>query len=122
MTTTCKQEAMRWVHRCAIGGAAFAALPLPTSAGLAALQTHMFGMIGEIYGENVGSMASAAAGGSFTVMGQGLRFLAQRAVGFVPVIGPVIKAGIAAAAIESIGHGIVAHFERKYPGKLFTRG
>jgi len=110
------------VHRYAIGGAAFAALPLPTSAGLAALQTHMFSMIGDIYGESVGSLTSAAAGGSFTVMGQGLRFVAQRAVGFVPVIGPVIKAGIAAAAIESIGHGIITHFERKYPGKVFTRG
>jgi uncharacterized protein (DUF697 family) len=81
----------------------------------------MFGMIGEIYGENVGSMASAAAGGSFTVMGHGLRFVAHQAVGFVPVLGPVIKAGIAAAVIEAIGRGVVAHFERKYPGKVFTR-
>jgi uncharacterized protein (DUF697 family) len=121
MTTTCKEEAMRWVHRYAIGGAAFAALPLPTSAGLAALQTHMFSMIGEIYGDGVGSMASAAAGGSFTVMGHGLRFVAHQAVGFVPVVGPLIKAGIAAAVIESIGFGVVAHFERKHPGKLFTR-
>ncbi len=112
---------MRWVHRYAIGGAAFAALPLPTSAGLAALQTHMFGMIGNIYGDDVSSMASAAAGGSFSVMGQGLRLLANKAVGFVPVVGPAIKAGIAAAAIEGIGRGVVEHFERKHPGKKFTR-
>ena len=41
---------MRWVHRYAIGGAAFAALPLPisTTAGLAALEVHMFNFIGNV--------------------------------------------------------------------------
>jgi uncharacterized protein (DUF697 family) len=123
MMTTCKEEARRWVHLYAIGGAAFAALPVPisTTAALAALEAHMFSYIGSIYGEQVGSAATAAADVTFTVMGQGLRFLVHRAVGFIPVLGPLIRAGIAAATIESIGHGIVGHFERKNPGKLFTR-
>jgi uncharacterized protein (DUF697 family) len=121
--TTCKEEATRWVHRYAIGGAAFAALPLPfsTSAALATLETHMFGMISEIYGDSVGGVASTAAGGTFAVMGQGLSFLAHRAIGFIPVLGPLIRAGIAGAVIESIGHGIIGHFERKHPGRLFTK-
>lgn len=122
--TTCREEALRWVHRYAIGGAAFAALPLPvsTSAGLVAIETHMMTMIGEIYGESVGSVATTAAGGSFAILGQGLKFLAARAIGFVPVIGPAIKMTIAGLTIEAIGRGIVGHFERKYPGKTFERG
>jgi uncharacterized protein (DUF697 family) len=124
MSITCKEESMRWVHRYAIGGAAFAMLPLPlsTTAGLAALEAHMFRVVGEVYGETVSGVASLAAGGSFEVMGQGLKFLAARAVAFVPPpFGPAIRAGIAAIVIESIGFGIVGHFERKYPGKLFSR-
>ncbi|WP_437290433.1 hypothetical protein [Sorangium sp. So ce406] len=119
--TTCRDEALRWVHRYAIGGAAFAALPLPisTSAGLVAIETHMMSMVGQIYGETVGSVATTAAGGSFAILGQGLKFLATRAVGFVPVIGPAIKMTIAGLTIEAIGHGVVGHFERKYPGKTF---
>lgn len=121
--TTCREEALRWVHRYAIGGAAFAALPLPvsTSAGLVAIETHMMTMIGEIYGESVGSVATTAAGGSFAILGQGLKFLASRAVGFVPVIGPAIRMAIAGLTIEALGRGIVGHFERKYPGKVFAR-
>src|SRR4051812_30605282 len=95
--TTCKEEAFRWVHRYALAGAAFAALPLPisTSAGLATMETHMAAMIGQIYGESLGAVTTTAAGGSFSIMGQGLKFLATRAVGFIPLIGPAIKMTIA---------------------------
>ncbi|WP_437758848.1 hypothetical protein [Sorangium sp. So ce1389] len=81
----------------------------------------MMSMVGEIYGESVGSVVTTAAGGSFAILGQGLKFLATRAVGFVPVIGPAIKMTIAGLTIEAIGHGIVGHFERKYPGKTFQK-
>lgn len=121
--TTCKEEALRWVHRYAIGGAAFAALPLPvsTSTGLAAMETHMMALIGEIYGDSVGAVATTAAGGSFAIMGQGLKYLACQAVGLVPVVGPAIRMGIAGATIEALGHSMVGHFERKYPGKVFQK-
>jgi uncharacterized protein (DUF697 family) len=121
--TTCKEEALRWVHRYAIGGAAFAVLPLPvsTSAGLVAIETHMMAMIGDIYGENVGSVTTTAAGGSFAVLGQGLKFVATQAVGLIPVIGPAIKMTIAGLTIEALGRSIVGHFERKYPGRPFQR-
>jgi uncharacterized protein (DUF697 family) len=120
--TTCREEAMRWVHRYAVGGGAFALLPLPvsTSAGLAALETHMLAFVAEIYADPAGGAAVAAAGGGFAAMGQGLKFFAVQACGFVPVLGPVVRAGIAAATIESLGRAIVGHFERKHPGKTFS--
>lgn len=121
--TTCKEEALRWVHRYAIGGAAFAALPLPvsTSAGLATMETHMMAVIGEIYGESVGAIAVTAAGGSFAIMGQGLKYLACEAVRFIPVVGTPIRMAIAGATIEGLGHSIIGHFERKHPNKVFQR-
>jgi uncharacterized protein (DUF697 family) len=111
------------VHRYAVGGAALALLPLPlsTTVALAALEAHMFRFIGEVYGDSVGGMASLAAGGSFEVMGKGLKFFATRAVAFVPgPIGPVIRDAIAGVVIESIGRGIVGHFERKHPNRPFS--
>jgi len=119
---TCKSEAKRWVHRYAAAGAAFSAIPLPiTSAGLATIETHMFAFIGEIYGDAPGAVVTAAAGGSFAIVGHGLKWLALRGSQLLPVVGPAIKMGIAAVVIESIGHGMVQHYERKYPGKMFTR-
>lgn len=121
--TTCKEEAVRWVHRYAVGGAAFAALPIPfsTSAGLAALETHLLGVIGEIYGEGVNAFASATAGGTFTAAGQGLKYLACQAVLLIPGAGIPIRMAIAGATIEAFGRAIVAHFERKHPGKEFVK-
>lgn len=120
---TCREEALRWVHRYAAGGAIFAAAPIPvaTSPILAALETHMLGVIGEIYGESVSFPVTTAAGGTFAAMGAGLKAAAGAATAFIPVVGPVIRATIAAVTIESIGQSIVAYYERKHPGKSFTK-
>lgn len=120
---TCKEEATRWVHRYAAGGALFSAVPLPvaTSPVLAALETHMLGVISNIYGTHLDMPTTAAAGGTLTAMGTGLKIFASRAVSFVPVVGPVIRSAIAAVTIEGIGHALIAHYERKYPGKVFTQ-
>lgn len=119
---TCREEAERWVHRYAAGGAVFAAAPIPGTAPiLAALETHLVSMIGNIYGESLNAPVTAAAGGTFAAMGTGLKAAAGWAVGLVPVVGPVIRASIAAAAIEAIGQAAIAYFERKYPGKVFTQ-
>lgn len=101
----------------------FAAVPLPvaTSPILAALETHMLGVIANIYGASVDPPTTAAAGGTFTAMGTGLKYVAAQAVSFVPVVGSVIRSAIAAGTIEAIGHALVAHYERKYPGKIFTQ-
>lgn len=119
---TCKEEALGWVHRYAAAGAALALLPLPisTSNGLATMETHMMSVIGDVYGDPASGVATAAAGGTFALFGQGLKVLAARAAGLVPVLGPVVRAAIAAATIESLGHAIVAHYERKHPGKLLA--
>ena len=120
--TTSKEEARRWVHRYAAGGAAFAALPIAgTSAALATMEMHMVGVIGDIYGESVTGVTTAAAGGTFGVMGQALKWIAFRGAKLVPGWGIVVRTVVAAMAIEAIGFAIVAHFERKYPNKEFTK-
>ena len=120
--TTCKEEALRWVHRYAIGGGAFAAIPLPvTSTGLATIEMHLWGFIGSLYGDPMGAVATAAAGGSFAVMGHGLKWLAMQGALVVPVLGPFIRVGIAAGSIEVLGHAIIEHYERKHPGKMFSQ-
>ncbi len=120
---TCKEEALRWIHRYAAGGAALAALPIPgsTSAGLVTLETHMASVIAEIYGESAGAFATLAAGGALTVAGQGLKLIACEAACFIPMLGVPIRMAIAGSTIEALGHVLVAHFERKYPGKPFTK-
>jgi uncharacterized protein (DUF697 family) len=122
MTTTCKEEAFRWVHRYAAAGAVFAAVPLPvTTTGLATIETHMIGFIGSIYGDPMSGPASVATGGSLAIAGQGLKWAALQLCGLVPVAGIPIKMGIAAGVIEGIGYGMIQHYERKYPNKLFTQ-
>lgn len=120
---TCREEAQRWVHRYAAGGALFAAFPIPVSTAplLAALETHMVGVIGGIYGDSPSAPATAAAGGTFAAMGTGLKYIAAEAIKLVPVVGPAIRGVIAAGTIETIGHALIAHYERKYPGKVFTK-
>lgn len=119
---TCKDEALRWVHLYAVGGAIFAAVPIPLSTAplLATLETHMIGVISDIYGAPFSGATTAAAGGTFTVMGTGIKFAVNRAVRALPVVGPVIRATTAAATIEAIGFAIIEHFERKFPKKPFT--
>ncbi len=121
---TCREEAQRWVHRYAAGGAIFAAAPIPVASApiLAALETHMVSMIAAIYGDDLGAPVTAATGGTFAAMGTGLKAAANWGVSFVPVVGPVIRAGIAALTVETIGQSAIAYFERKYPGKIFTKG
>jgi len=121
--TTCKEEALRWVHRYAVGGAAFAAIPLPipTTAGLATMEMHLATLIADVYGEPSTGFGTAAAGGAFAIFGQGLKFVACQAACFIPVLGVPIRMGIAGGIIESLGRALIAHFERKHPGKEFTR-
>lgn len=120
--TTCKEEAIRWVHRYAAGGAAFAALPIPfsTSAGLVALETHLVSVISEIYGDGVTTFGAATAGGAFSAVGQGLKYAACQAACFIPGFGIPIRMTIAGASIEALGQAVVAHYERKHPGKAFV--
>ena len=121
--TTCRKEALKWVHRYAAGGAAVAALPLPVAhtTTLAALETYMLNVIGDVYDDGPSGVAAAAAGGTFAIGGQALRLAAIRAACFVPVLGIPIRMGIAWVTIEGLGRAIVAHYERKHPGKIWAK-
>jgi uncharacterized protein (DUF697 family) len=119
--TTCKQEAMRSVHRYAIGGAALAALPLPfTSAGLLAIESRLIGAVGEVYGERQGGIPNAVARGAAAFVGRAAKRVSKRAMESAPgVLRPVIRMAIAGATIEAIGLGLVFYYERKSPGRAF---
>src|SRR5947208_2334374 len=96
--TSCKEEARRWVHRYAVGGAAFAALPIiGTSALLTTLELHMFGFIADIYGEAPTGIVTAAAGGTFSVAAQGLKWLAFQGSLLIPGWGTLVRVSIAAS-------------------------
>ncbi len=116
---SCKDEALRWVHRYAVGGAALAAIPIPLShtASLATLETFMMRVIGDVYDDPPNGTATAAAGGTFAIAGQALKVAAMRAACFVPLWGIPIRMGIAGVTIEGLGRAIVAHYEGKYPNK-----
>jgi len=122
--TTCRREAIRWVHRYAAGGAALAALPLPVSTtnALAALETYLMKVVGDVYDDPPTGVAAAAAGGSFAVGGQALKLMAMRASCLVPVLGIPIRMAIAGGTIEALGRAIVEHYERKHPGKAWAAG
>jgi len=119
---TCKEESLRWVHRYALGGVALAAVPIPvsTSNSLAALETYMMKVIGDIYGDTPSGTAVAAAGGSFALGGMALKQLALQATYAVPLLGIPIRMAIAGGTIEALGHAIIGHYERKFPRKVWS--
>ena len=121
--TTCREEATRWVHRYALGGAALAAIPIPvsTSMGLAALETHMYTLIGGIYGDPPSGSATIATSGVIGAGGQVLKFAVMQASLFVPLLGIPIRVGVAGGTIEAMGHTIISRYERKYPNKVFVQ-
>jgi uncharacterized protein (DUF697 family) len=118
---TCKEEALRWVHLYAVGGAVFAALPLPvsTTAGLATLEAHLIKMIGDIYGSPPSPRAITSAAAGLALAGRGLRRISRGADGKRGILRLAIRMGIAAAAIEIVGRVAVNHYERKSPHRTF---
>lgn len=119
-TDPCRVRARKLVHKYAAFGTAWAVLPIPvaTSPGLTALETHMIYWIGRIYGEELARGDIFMAGAGLELASVGLKTLAINAANFVPVIGWGIKAVIAASTIEGIGEATIRHFEAKYPDKV----
>jgi uncharacterized protein (DUF697 family) len=113
---TSKEEALRWIHLYALGGAAFAALPLPlsTTVGLSTLEAHLVKRIGNLYGSPLSAKAITGAGGMFAIMGRGLRRIARGAGTRIPLLRIPIRMAIAAGTIESIGRGAVRYFEHDH--------
>jgi uncharacterized protein (DUF697 family) len=115
----CRKKARKIIHRFAIAGTVFAALPIPagTSAGLAALETYLVYFVGKVYGEELSYAETLMVASGLNVAGVALKTLAREGLGLIPVLGSGIRAGIAAGAIEAIGEGAIRHFEKKHPGK-----
>lgn len=118
----CRTRARSLIHKYALAGTGWAALPLPvaTSIGLTALETHLIWSIAKVYGESLSHpdavvVAAGLEGASF-----GLKRVAHEAAGLVPVVGWGIKAAIAGSAIEALGALAIHHFESKYPNRVFA--
>lgn len=115
----CRDKARALVHKYAAFGTTWAILPIPvaTSAGLTALETHMIYWIARIYGEEPTHSDVLTAAGGLELCSIALKTVAVEGANLVPVVGWGVKAAIAGSAIEAIGHAVVHHFESKYPDK-----
>jgi uncharacterized protein (DUF697 family) len=120
MPKLCRDKARALVHKYAAFGTTWAILPIPvaTSAGLTALETHMIYWIARIYGEEPRSGDVLMAAGGLELCSVALKTVAVEGAAFVPVVGWGVKAAIACSAIEAIGQAAIRHFEGKYPGKF----
>ena len=115
--TTPRERARALVHKYALAGTAWAVLPIPvaTSVGLTAMETHLIYWIGRIYGEHPSSMDVAMTAGGLELASVALKTAAIEAANFVPVIGWGVKGVIAGSAIEAIGELVIRHYEAKVP-------
>lgn len=117
----CRERARTWVHAYAVGGAAFALVPIPvpgsTTAGLVALETTMVHAIGRIYGTSIDVKDAAAIVTGLEVGGSALKTVTRELVRFVPGVGWVIRSAIAASTIEAIGNAVIAMYERRFPNR-----
>ena len=115
----CRDKARALVHKYAVFGTAWAVLPIPvaTSAGLTALETHMIYWIGRVYGEDPSKTDVMMIAGGLELASIALKTVAVEGANFVPVVGWGIKGVIAGSAIEGIGALIIQHYEEKYPSR-----
>lgn len=115
----CRDKAQSLVHKYAAFGTAWAILPIPmaTSAGLTALETHMLYWIARSYGEEPNKSDLLMAAGGLELCSVALKTMAIEGAAFVPAVGWGVKAAIAGSAIEAIGQAAIRHYEGKYPGK-----
>jgi uncharacterized protein (DUF697 family) len=115
----CRQKARAMVHKYAAFGTAWAILPVPiaTSAGLTALETHMLYWIARAYGEEPNKSDVVMAAGGLELCSVALKTAAVEGANLVPVVGWGVKAAIAGSAIEAIGNAAILHYESKYPNK-----
>lgn len=115
----CRDKARALVHKYAAFGTTWAILPIPvaTSAGLTALETHMIYWIARVYGEEPNRGDVLMAAGGLELCSIALKTVAMEGANLVPVVGWGVKAAIAGSAIEAIGQAAIHHFESKYPAK-----
>lgn len=118
----CRDAARKLVHKYAAFGTAFAALPIPiaTSIGLTAMETHLIYWVGKIYEDAPTHGESMMIASGLELSSAGLKAVARELAGYVPVVGWGIKAAIAGSTIEGIGHLVITHYEKKFPNKRVT--
>jgi len=116
----CRDKAQLLVHKYAAFGTAWAVLPIPiaTSAGLTALETHMLYWIARAYGEEPSKSDILMIAGGLELCSVALKTVAIEGATYVPAIGWGVKAVIAGSAIEGIGQAAIRHYEAKHPGKV----
>ncbi|MGZ3421244.1 MAG: hypothetical protein ACXWUG_18365 [Polyangiales bacterium] len=118
----CRERARAWVHAYALGGAAYAFIPIPvpgsTTAGLVALEATMVHAIGRIYGTPLDVKDTTAILAGLEVSGGALRTVARELAALVPVVGWAIRGAVAASAIEAIGNAVIAIFEHRHPERM----
>ena len=109
-----RDVATRRVHKYAIAGGVFAALPLPiTTAGLAAMETRLAQFIARTYQSPLSSKEAAAVGVGLAFLGRGLKYLARGAGGRLPPpFGLLVRVAVAAGTIEALGHGLILFYEK----------
>jgi uncharacterized protein (DUF697 family) len=105
------------VHAYAIGGAAFALVPIPipgsTTAGLVTIEATMIHSIARIFDFELHARDAAAIAGGLEVAGGALKTIARSAVMMLPGIGTFLRATLAALTIEAIGHTMIAVMEKR---------
>jgi uncharacterized protein (DUF697 family) len=116
----CRDKAQTLIHKYAVFGTAWAILPIPmaTSAGLTALETHMLYWIARAYGEEPNKSDILMIAGGLELASVALKTVAIEGATYVPAVGWGVKAVIAGSAIEAIGQAAIRHYEAKHPGKL----
>lgn len=121
---TCKERSRLWVHGFAAVGAGVAAVPNPwlpgaTAGALVTGETYMAYMVSKIYREPLGPLDAVGLLASLGTLSEGLKVVALQACDYIPIAGWLVKGTIAASAIEAMGHLVIAHFEDKFPGRLY---
>src|SRR5271155_170230 len=85
----CRDKAQSLVHKYAAFGTAWAILPIPiaTSAGLTALETHMIYWIARTYGEEPTHRDVLMAAGGLELCSVALKTMAIEGATYVPAVG-----------------------------------
>jgi uncharacterized protein (DUF697 family) len=119
----CRDQARALVNKYAAVGTVWAVLPVPmaTSLGLAALETHLIYWVARIYGEQPTKADVMMTATGLELASVGLKTMAIEGAALVPVVGLGVKASIAGSVVLAIGHAVVQHYETKYPAKAVTR-
>lgn len=96
-----------------LGAAAFAQIPGVASAGLPLLETKLIVDIAQVYGYSIDPKQALTIGGGMVASGMVLKMGALELAGMVPMLGNLIKGGVAASFIYGLGQAVSKFFEMR---------